>query len=244
MLPTPTGAEDLGGLSLPRHWGKDRGGGRKRAKKARAPREGLASPQSPYQWKGRCGGRRGAPRGGTLPRPGSAVRLPFAAASPSSSSAAAASPTRAAVSTVAASAAAASESTRQGGHLSPSSLPAQPPPLLRPANSLRPPPLPAEGEGRGSGWVAPPPAAADQKRWLGGVAVPAARLRLARPPCLALPPPPHARLPSPHPPGSRSRSLSLSPLLQPSLNQNTVTQYGGAAAANTARSAAALRRRP
>lgn len=52
------------------------------------------------------------------------------------------------------------------------------------------------------------------------------RRSLGLPPSLG-PHPPRARLPSPHPPSSRSLSP---PLRQPSANQNTVTQYGGATA--------------
>lgn len=124
-----------------------------------------------------------------------------------------------------------------------SALPPSPlSPLRSPAaaNSLRPPPPPprlAEGEGRGSGWVAPPAAAADQKRRLGGVAAP----RSSAPACSASPPPsaptPLAlACPPPTPPAlACSRRGSASPVQIKILSHNMAARRP----ANTARSAAA-----
>lgn len=234
--------------------GEEGGRGRKSERKKRTPRKGPASQQSPFQTKGGCGELRAEPGLGIPPRPGSAVRLPFAAAaaaSPSSSSAAAAaSPTRAAVSTAAAaastttaaaSAAAASDSTRQGGHLSPPSLPAQPLRSAAAANSLRPllPRLVAEGEGRRGGRAGSPRRRLLQIKNAGWVAspLPALRLRLARPPYLPLPPPPSRSPALPPPPQAlaRSRRGSASPVQIKILSHNMAAQPP----ANTARSAAA-----
>lgn len=229
-LPTPTRSGGLWGASHSASpLGEEGGGGRKSERKKRAPRKGPASQQSPFQTKGGCGELRGEPGLGIPPRPGSAVRLPFAAAaSPSSSSAAAAaSPTRAAVSTVAAAAstttaaasaaAAASDSTRQGGHLSPPSLPAQPLRSAAAANSLRPLPplLVAEGEGRRGGRAGSPRRRLLQIKNAGWVAspLPAPRLRLARPPHLPLPPPP-SRSPALPPPPQLSLALAAAPPAQ------------------------------
>lgn len=58
VLPTPTRSGGLGGPpSSPRHWGKEGGGGRKSERKKRAPRNGLANRQSPFQTKGGAGSR-------------------------------------------------------------------------------------------------------------------------------------------------------------------------------------------
>lgn len=228
-LPTPTPSGGLGGPpTLPRHWGrKEADGGRVRGRSGR-PARALRVSRAPSRRRGGCGELRGEPGLGIPPRPGSAVRLPFAAAaSPSSSSAAAAaSPTRAAVSTVAAaastttaaaSAAAASDSTRQGGHLSPPSLPAQPLRSAAAANSLRPLPplLVAEGEGRRGGRAGSPRRRLLQIKNAGWVAspLPAPRLRLARPPYLPLPPPP-SRSPALPPPPQLSLALAAAPPAQ------------------------------
>lgn len=230
--PPPLGLEDFGGPpTLPRHWGrKEAEGGRVRGRSGRPVRAQRVS-RAPSRRRGGCGELRGEPGLGIPPRPGSAVRLPLAAAaSPSSSSAAAAaaSPTRAAVSTVAAAAstttaaasaaaAAASDSTRQGGHLSPPSLPAQPLRSAAAANSLRPlpPQLVAEGEGRRGGRAGSPRRRLLQIKNAGWVAspLPAPRLRLARPPHLPLPPPP-SRSPALPPPPQLSLVLAAAPPAQ------------------------------
>lgn len=220
--PPPLGREDFGGPpTLPRHWGrKEAEGGRVRGRSGRPARAQLVS-RAPSRRRGGRRELRGEPGLGIPPRPGSAVRLPFAAAaSPSSSSAAAAaSPTRAAVSTVAAAActttaaasaaaaAAASDSTRQGGHLSPPSLPAQPLRSAAAANSLRPLPplLVAEGEGRRGGRAGSPRGGCCRSKTLAGWRRRSPLLgsgSLGLPTSLC-PHPPRARLPSPHPPSSR-----------------------------------------